>query len=257
MLVTGVSVDEVCALDLQAVRQAGDYPSAWYVDIDQSLQPSMSGKKYSIRPIQDKYRHRRIVLGRWIMGLLRPLIDEGRTLLLHNPSNPARTLSPKIMGKWIDDTFGDIITNNAVYNPRGEVETRKTIRDYCRYTALYYLEWYGGLREEELRRLQGRAPQHTDAAYYADLECESELLRMTSAQNIWASRIIGAQAGNRRELARPRTRKQYIAVAADDRHPHMHITITGLIKEPIVVKLDAEFGARIHVKSMENKGETA
>ncbi|MCQ2420972.1 MAG: hypothetical protein MJ118_07530, partial [Clostridia bacterium] len=110
MLVTGISVDEICALDLRTLKEGNEY-AVWYVDIDKSLQPSKNGKKYSINPQTNKYRHRRVALGRWIMGLLHPLIEAGRTLVLRNPSNPLRTLSPKIFEQWLDDTFGELITN--------------------------------------------------------------------------------------------------------------------------------------------------
>lgn len=211
MLVTGLTVEKVCALRTEDFKRMKEY-IGMYVDVHQELVvPEISKKEGRKRRIRntaveiDDCHNRRLALGSWARELSAPIAEiDGRALVLHDPRNAQRCLDPKKYAKWLADTFGDITAGRAAYGME-EIKDTHTVEDYLCGTAPFYLVKNGYLAEE-VRHQKGLAPRHTDAQYYVDLQSETELVTMAAMQDQW---IANLSVEKKKDISHNSSRKKY------------------------------------------------
>ena len=208
MLLLGIDLEEVCALDIESIHPLREYPSIHCLDISASLQTvgelksktadgkkRMRARKHEMNYYdEDDLLHRRLPFCAWLWSLL----QEYRTThpddqIMRDRRNKMRRLAPETLSDWLDSTFGSLVIRDSVSLAGKDISATYNVADYLAGTAHTIMLDYCSIPEDAVRRLQGRPPihGHTDATNYADFQCDEMIANMSLSLDRFFAAMYG------------------------------------------------------------------
>lgn len=244
MLLTGISVEEVCALRKKDFVAVDGYDGFYkFVLIWEVREQSSSKRKkgtsqgtstemakkpnrrargfrHEVVPISSPYRQRELSLGRLISPLLCAHFH-GRAddeFLVNHPRNINRRFPPEKFDEWLENTFSSILQKKRDDGKLLNLQITQSVSTYLRETAFHNLKRYG-YNEEELRNLRGLSPAHMDAQHYIGFSAPSEQVTMAVIQDRWIDYTV------KRRNEETLSSKRYASMQIPRKITWMHIKL--------------------------------
>lgn len=254
MMLNGIAPEEVCALQYTDIRVSERYPDFCILDVRKTIVEEVSvltkkerkrAVRHSVLELKDTYQCRWLPVGRLLVNQLLEIkknADE-EDYLLTDTRNIERRLAPDKLEQWLYETFKNVLATS----------TKNTkVAECLAATAFVNLRKHG-LRYEELRYIQGLAPQHMDAQHYVDFAAVIEQSAMAQTQDAWLCALGRDYLSNWSE-AENRT----IASGRAGYYTRMALTIKVPERTAGVVKLKllSHFGYNGYIKNeLSNNGK--
>ena len=235
LVLEAISLEEACALTAGSLVKLRQYPGKHAIRVDHQINTHGSrsrgdghirDQRHTRDLILDNYQNRDIgvcdiVEQAWSLFCSSHTADED-ALIMTNPANPDRVLSPDTYDAWLADTFRVQLDQQAVYLGDEKVHGTCTAADRLAATAVSLMREQGRMTAEEIHYHIGERPKKMDAKHYAGFHEEATLSsigeKLTCAcQAIYRNRYS--------EKTSPRTRKEYMAEGVPGRMTMVNITI--------------------------------
>ena len=238
IMLNGIALEEICALQIKDIKISKTYPECCVLEIKKIVEVQgerrltrkerRRAERRSVRVLEGTYQRRCLPVGRL---LVRQLVDIVRNAdeddyLLSDMRNTERRLSPERLAQWLNETFCNIV----------ETTTKNTrVAECLAATAYVNLRRYG-LRYEELRYIQGLAPQHMDAQHYVDFAAPGEQSAIIQTQDAWICAIGRSCLAN----CSGSTGTRRIAVGREGYYTRAVLTIK--LQSKNYIKISSHFG---------------
>lgn len=189
LLLTGLSLPELCALRLSDVKVLSEPKGCLAIQIDHERYLPEGAKQYKLNAIEEGYRKRTLILPDFLSSLIAAHFPPMENMpekqfqnpLIHGPKGYLQVARPDQLRRELNRTFGGICGSSEFGAPL-------SAEDRLRQTAQWNLRRVG-FTEEEMRYHFGWAPQTTAAKSYNDFACASQLNRRRRIQNRWAKKV--------------------------------------------------------------------
>lgn len=204
ILIEGITVEEACALQANSLTEIAGYPNSWQLIIKKiivSQRHPASGNHYSRDArhiIVDTFPPEARTLGccrilshYWHTYAIHHPEFAKNQLLLHNPDNRNRTLSPNQYRQWLNETFSDLLPDNTLAVDNNEISTSFDVEDVFRATSQYLLSDLAGYSSEELRHHFAKKPLKMDGKHYAGFDSPSALVTQGIMQDRALAYLLG------------------------------------------------------------------
>lgn len=189
LLLTGLSLPELCALHLSDVKALSEPKGCLAIQIDHEKYLPEGAKKYKSNAIEEEYRKRILILPDFLSSLIAAHFPPMENMsekqlqnpLIHGSKGYLQAARPDQLRRELNRTFGSICGSS-------EFGATFSVEDRLRQTAQWNL-CRVGFTEEEMRYHFGWVPQTTAAKSYNDFACASQLNRRRRIQNRWAKKV--------------------------------------------------------------------
>lgn len=238
MIVEGIDVEEVCALQGDSLASVPGYQGNWCLEIKEIVVQQGDGRrkdrvrdnKHTIESMQPPERRTlgvsKIVSQCWSEYQAKHPEFTADQLLLKNPDNEERVLHPDAFRVWLGEAFGWILPETVLSVGGAAVSTSYEVEDAFWAASNYLLSDLGGYADEELRYHFGKKPLKMDAKHYAGFGAPSELVTMGKMKDKAIAALLGGIC-HRKPDAKT---YQVLGRAGHVSRVHMEIDVAALLR---------------------------
>ena len=255
ILLEAVSSEEACALTVGSLVELRQYPGKYALRIDYEINTQGSrsrgdghvrAQRHTRDLILDEYQHRDIgvcdiIEQAWLLFTASHTADK-EALIMTNPKNRNRLLSPETYDKWLQRTFSAQLDQQAVLLGDKEIVGKCSAAERLAASAVSLMREQGRMAEEEIRYHIGDPPQKMDAKRYVGFAEESALLAVGEMLTCACQEILRNTFSGK---SKTRTQKEYLAAGVPGRTTLANITIKippTMSAQDILLLLTSRFG---------------
>lgn len=202
-MVLALNIDEVTALTFGCFSCLAHYPARMVVNVSKHLVKKENN--WTILRFDQAAKIRKVAMPTLIKNALeiykQNISGKENEYVLRSPKNADRRITPDKFKKWLNENFGDIVSEYIASSP---IPSSKSTYEILHQTALAQLD-VCGYEEEEARYVQGKKPKATHAKHYCDFANEAELNRMGAllerTTRAWTAHIGQEESGSPKVLS--------------------------------------------------------
>lgn len=198
LMTAPISPEELCALEYRDFCYLRDYRSRLVLKISNKYVKQGGEQNFHLREIENEYQKRTIPMARLTAAYCETLLKKANVpSLLRDPDilkgmyvfsavNKSRRAWPSNLENQISRYMAPWLPK-SIAKSKGKKRKPITALRLLQNTALYHMSSIG-YEAEEIRRMQGKAPNLVSAKSYQDFVNEAELNKLGSMTDRWIQR---------------------------------------------------------------------